>query len=504
MLSNDQNNLAAEGTVPVQQFVPIEEKKMPVYGKSETMLSAAVFILSFLFVRYTLFNTTGIITSLVYIGIITAAIVYIKKKEYVFSALNKVLAALLYVFSLVFTITDNGFIKFLNCIFLFGAGAYLVYSVCAGKESIDRYLPYAVKSSVLRYPFSKFGVQLRISSDCVKDSRTSNNIKMIIGGLILAVPVTVVVAALLMSADDGMNRMLGNIFDEIFTEDLWTWLVQAFIAIPCSLYLFGMFYSNANRDDLNVLTDEECEYRLKAKRTVGNLIFYSSVTPVLILYVMFFISQASYFLSAFAGRLPEEFSYAEYARKGFFELCWIVVINLGIMIIMNLHAKNSGEEKTAALKVINVIFCIFTLILIATAMSKMIMYINAYGLTELRVYTTWFMVLCAYIFLLILAKQFKGNMHMSKWISVGFTFLFAILCFSRPESLIVKYNHDSGKVTAENFTESGILSMSDDGILAAVDEGLMTEKEGREHSEMNHSRHMTDHLNISTLVLENR
>lgn len=174
------------------------------------------------------------------------------------------------------------------------------------------------------------------------------------------------------------------------------------------------------------------------------------------------------------------------------------------MIIMNLHSKNSGEEKTVMLKIYNMIFCVFTLILIATAVSKMVMYIDAYGLTVMRVYTTWFMILCAYIFLLTIIKQFRPNMHIAKHIAIGFTLMFAVLCFSRPESLIVKYNHMMGKVTADELADSGIYEMSDDGLLAAVNEGLMQSDEARERSSKKHSDHYTDDLNISTLLLENK
>ncbi len=280
--------------------------------------------------------------------------------------------------------------------------------------------------------------------------------------------------------------------------------MQLAFALPLSLYGFGLIYRCAFRKDIRELTDEECADKVWRKRIVSNLIFYTAAAPVLLLYVMFFVSQANYFLSAFMGKLPEGFSYAEYARKGFFELCWIVVINLGIMIIMNLHSKNSGEEKTVMLKIYNMIFCIFTLILIATAVSKMVMYIDAYGLTVMRVYTTWFMILCAYIFLLTIIKQFRPDMHLAKHITIGFTLMFAFLCFSRPESLIVKYNHMMGKVTADELADSGIYEMSDDGLLAAVNEGLMQSDEARERSSKKHSDHYTDDLNISTLLLENK
>ncbi|MBR1822651.1 MAG: DUF4173 domain-containing protein [Ruminococcus sp.] len=497
------NNMNTEEMLTNPETVYEKPKEKPVYGRAECVVSALVFLFAVLFMRFVVFNITGIISSLLYIAIITTAIVYLRKKEYAFSGFNKALTVVLYVFSLVFSITDNGFIKFLDCLFLFGAGAYLVFSVCSGRDSIDRYLPYALKRSVLEHPFAEFRTQSAILSDSAKDSSTSTNIKRMLLGLFLTIPVTVIVAQLLMQADDGVDRLLTGFFDSFFTDEMWIFLVQVLMAIPCSFYLFGMFYSNIYRRKVGDLTAAECDGKLRQKRTISNLIFYSAAAPVLILYVIFFISQASYFLSAFMGRLPEEFSYAEYARKGFFELCWIVVINLGIMIIMNLHSTNSGEEKSAALKIYNVIFCVFTLILIATALSKMVMYIDAYGLTKLRVYTTWFMVLCAFIFLLVLIKQFNPQLYIAKWISVGFTLMFAILCFSRPEACIVKYNHAMNKLSVvEEIYMSDLRDMSDDGMLAAVNEGVLTLEQAQGYNY--HGNHATDNLNISTLILENK
>ena len=503
---NTNNMIGGVGMYAAPQYTNtyVKQKEKPVYGKAELVLSVLMFLFSFIFVRFVVYNVTGIISSLLYIAFFAVTVIYLKKKGFAFSGFNKLLGALLFIFSTVFTITDNSFIKFLTCVFLFAAGAYFIYSVCADRKDVERYLPYAMKKSLFEYPFSKFSAQADILSDKAKDSETSSNIKRVIIGLVLTIPVTVIVAALLMKADDGVNYMISDIFDTFYSDEIWTVIMQLAFALPLSLYGFGLIYRCAFRKDIRELTDEECADKVWRKRIVSNLIFYTAAAPVLLLYVLFFVSQASYFLSAFMGKLPEGFSYAEYARKGFFELCWIVVINLGIMIIMNLHSKNSGEEKTVMLKIYNMIFCIFTLILIATAVSKMVMYIDAYGLTVMRVYTTWFMILCAYIFLLTIIKQFRPDMHLAKHITIGFTLMFAFLCFSRPESLIVKYNHMMGKVTADELADSGIYEMSDDGLLAAVNEGLMQSDEARERSSKKHSDHYTDDLNISTLLLENK
>ena len=494
---------------PQAQYIPqpVTEKvrEKPVYSKAEVILSVFVFIAAFCFMRYVVFHAMGFITTGLYIAIITAAIIYLRKKECSFSRFNKVLTGVLYAFTIVFSITANNFIKTLDALFLFGAGAYLIYSVGADNKNVERFLPFALCKAIFEYPFSNFEKQATITSDSVSKSKAGSNIKYIIIGLIITVPLTAVVASLLMSADDGVERMLTTIFNRIFHEELWNIILQLGLAIPCSMYLFGMFYTNTHRDSVKTLDENACKMSLFNIRFVSNLIVYTAVTPICILYVMFFISQANYFLSAFTNSLPEGFTYADYARQGFFELFAVALINLFVLCFMSLFSKKAGREKTKALKFYSIIISVFTIILIATAMSKMIMYIDNYGLTELRLYTSWFMVLLAVTFVMVIIKQFKFDMQFAKHFSIMFTIMFAILCFSRPEALIARYNiemYESGYL--DELDKNTILSMSDDGLLVALNEGEVTAEEVNDHKDRLYQRDSFGKYNIPALLVDSK
>ena len=271
------------------------------------------------------------------------------------------------------------------------------------------------------------------------------------------------------------------------------------------MYLFGMFYTNTHRDSVKTLDENACKMSLFNIRFVSNLIVYTAVTPICILYVMFFISQANYFLSAFTNSLPEGFTYADYARQGFFELFAVALINLFVLCFMSLFSKKAGREKTKALKFYSIIISVFTIILIATAMSKMIMYIDNYGLTELRLYTSWFMVLLAVTFVMVIIKQFKFDMQFAKHFSIMFTIMFAILCFSRPEALIARYNiemYESGYL--DELDKNTILSMSDDGLLVALNEGEVTAEEVNDHKDELYQRDSFGKYNIPALLVDSK
>ena len=502
------NNICNGAQAPYMPQTAAKVKEKPEYSKAEVVMSAVSIIAAFFLVRYAVFNIMGFYTTGIFIAVITSAIIYMKKKGCTFTVFNKLFAAVLYIFSIVFSITANDFIKELDALFISGAGAYMVYSVSAGNKGVERYLPFAMCKAVFEYPFSHFGKQAAITQDHVSKSKAGSNVRLIIIGLLITVPLTAIVAALLMSADDGFFDMLSNVFYKIFSEGIWDIIWQLAIAIPVSMYFFGMMYANTHRSLITPLEEQNCIKKLFGMRFVSNLIMYSAVTPICILYVMFFISQAGYFLSAFSNDLPEGFTYADYARQGFFELCAVAVINLIVLCAISLFSKKAGKEKPFALKLYSIVLSVFTIILIATAMSKMVMYINNYGLTELRVYTSWFMVLLAIVFVLIIIKQFRFDMKFAKYFAAVFTLMFALLCFSRPEALIAKYNiemYRSGSLA--ELDKDAILKMSDDGLLAAFNEGAITVEEVNINKERVYRASFggfPDKCNLSSKILDSK
>lgn len=508
-MDNNNNNIYGQypGTPYPMPYAPpqpvAKPKEKPEYSKAELVLSAFVFIAAFFFVRFVIFHATGFITTGLFIAVITAAIIYMKKRECSYSGYNKLLTVVFYLFTAVFSITANNFIKTLDVLFLFCGIAYLVYSVGADNKGVERYLPFALTKAVFGHPFSGFTKQTDIAQDSLSDSKTATNIKYIIIGLLITIPLTLVVAGLLMSADDGVEKMLTGIVNRIFSEEIWNVFIQLALALPFSLYLFGMFYTNTHRKDIKELDPNVCKFKIYNMRFVSNLVVYTAVTPICILYVLFFISQANYFLSAFSGSLPEGFTYADYARRGFFELFTVALINLGVLCFMSLHSKKAGREKPFALKFYSIVISVFTIILIATAMSKMVMYINAYGLTELRLYTSWFMVLLAIVFVMIIIKQFRYDMKFAKHLCVIFTLMFGLLCFSRPEAIIAKYNiemYRSGQL--EELDTDAILHMSDDGLLVALEEDEVTADEVNEVKYRLYQRDSYGKYNISAMIVD--
>ena len=485
----------------VNEEVSVEIAEKRVFTKTEKIYAFVVMLLAFLWMQFQIFNPAGFITSAVNIAIITVSVVFLKKQGCGFSPVNRVITAVLYAFSLVFSITDNGFIKFLVGVFLFAAGAYLVYSVGEGKREIEKYLPIALVKAVFEFPFSDFGAEPAAVKSTIGESKSAGNIKYIFLGLLFTLPVTLLVANLLISADAGMESFMNSIFTNALSKNGFELILRFIISLPCGFYLYGMLSANSKRENLNVLDAQLCQFRIESAKSIPNMAVYAAITPILLLYVIFFFSQASYFLSAFSGNLPEGYSYSQYARRGFFELCGVTVINLLIIIFISFLTQKSGRNKPKSLKFYTLSLSFSTIILIAVAISKMIMYISEYGLTRLRFYTMWFMILCAFMFVLIIVKQFRFEMKFSAWFSGIFTVMLALLCFCSPDFVIAKYNIDMYKAGyLDDLDTALILDMSDDAILYGVMQGELNVKKAYYVSAYSDNE-IVDYLNVPSLIL---
>ena len=130
----------------------------------------------------------------------------------------------------------------------------------------------------------------------------------------------------------------------------------------------------------------------------GNLdrvVAYTVLSVVCAVYLFFLFVQFNYMFFAFGGKLPGGFIYSEYARRGFFELVAIAAINLGLLVAFYLFTAKKDGGIAKFLRGYLLTLSGITVVIIASAVSKMVMYMQVYGLTQLRVYTSWFMVLTA-------------------------------------------------------------------------------------------------------------
>ncbi|MDD4583651.1 MAG: DUF4173 domain-containing protein [Eubacteriales bacterium] len=340
-----------------------------------------------------------------------------------------------------FPLYDNIMIKGLNFIFL---SVSVVYYICVltKKRTEDKLTIFFIGDMInqlLIVPFYNFNCCfLGLKNGMIKN-RHSKGLISALAGIVIFLPVLILVTNLLTDADAAFESMINSIHFSL-SANMIEYIIQVILGIPVACYLFGLVYGNRYNRHTNHITLESINKNAAAFRFAPSITVYSALAVLNGIYMLFFISQASYLFSAFGNHIPGVMTYSEYARRGFFELCMVAGINLGVIIIA--HLITSRGEKTGTpkmLKIETVALCFFTIMLIGTALSKMAMYIKYFGLTQLRVYTTWFMLVLLLVFVIIALRQFK-IFNGSKIVIISFVILFMFLCYGNVDGMIAKYN----------------------------------------------------------------
>lgn len=423
------------------EFSIEESKAKRVYTKSDIVISIISFILGYLFIKWIFTTSLGLGACAFTIILIGVSIFYLFAKKVKITLPSMIFISITAIFSSVFVLSANHFIKGLVMIYVIFSSVYWFYYTCnKHDESIinDMFIFYFIKS-ILIMPFSCCFYIYDAFSRMFKINKPKKNLLYIILGILCTIIPSLIIINLLMDADMMFNNIIQNIGRIKFFNlgDFRIELLYLIISLPVAMYIFGILYSNTENMYPEILSRDANNNIINKLKFTPELIVYTAVTPICLIYVLFFFSQSAYFMSAFSNIIPAGYSYAEYARQGFFELCSVVIINACIIIFIAVITKS---KRPNILKTYIITISIFTLMLIATALSKMIMYINNYGLTLKRVYSSWFMILLACIFILLIVKQFAKKMNFFLIAFIIFIILFSVLIFCDIDAVIAQYN----------------------------------------------------------------
>lgn len=334
------------------------------------------------------------------------------------------------------------------------------WTLCAAgrleKGQTSNWLAFDVFSAAFILPWGNFmrllaallcGLkQLRARLRAARKNRSGRGGRQIwgvLGGIAAAGVCLCAVLPSLMAADDGfaavmhtMGSMLNSaLFDWDISPEIF---LKLFFAVPTAQFLYGLAYGAVRGRRLGWYDQKEVCSMQRGARFAPRATVLTALAALCAVYLLFLSMQAKYLFGAFWGALPEGFSYSEYARQGFFELCRVAAINIVILLCANIFSRQQAGENRY-LRLGNIALSVLTLLLLVTAASKMGLYIVVQGLTVKRVLVSVFLVWMAVVFVCIIVRQFRPVQLVRISVLVG-AVLFTALCVLPVEDGIVAYN----------------------------------------------------------------
>ncbi len=429
---------------PAQKFAQEQQKKREAERKKGAWYGA-IFLLPFLF--YSIISTflmydnfAGILVpveTLLTVGMIGFVL---KKKNLPLKAKSIPLMLVMLLLGISCTLTTSTMIFWNHVVSFCILILFLLENFCETKTWEF--------SNYIREFFTTIGKSISNMMDVYSDTvsyakspkKKEATTKTYIGiGVLICIPLLLIVLALLASADAVFKTGLEAIIPEEITFDFVCGVILFFLVVMMFSYA-GMKYFYFRT------TDVAGNEIVKKEPLVGITI----LIPMLLVYGIFCGIQV-YYLFLGNGVLPEGYTYAKYAREGFFELLAVSFINLVLILLFQWLFKESN-----ILKVLLLLTSVATYVMGTSSAYRMVLYVKAYNLSKMRLFVLWALILLGIFMLGMMAKIFFKGFPLFTYGLYVFCVCFLVISFARPDYQVAKYNLNN--VNAENRLDKSYIS----------------------------------------------
>ena len=199
--------------------------------------------------------------------------------------------------------------------------------------------------------------------------------------------------------------------------------------------------------------------------TLGRVEAIVVVAALDLLFLAFVLVQLRYL---FGGRAQvmavTGLTYAEYARRGFFELVVVAGLVLPLVLVLDWALRREGPRQLVLFRVLATLLLALLAVVMASARQRMRLYQREFGLTELRLYTTGFMLWLGLVAAWLCATVLRGRRRrfaVGALVS-GFAAILVANALN-PDALIARTNLDRPRVDVHYLS-----GLSDDAVPTLV------------------------------------
>lgn len=251
-------------------------------------------------------------------------------------------------------------------------------------------------------------------------------------GVLIGIPMLLVLWLLLMSADKMFFTISKELWNNFHFSDMAGAVVTVAVAFLFTYCLMSLLCRK--------LYSEEKTERPRTE----TILAITMLIPIAILYLVFCCVQISC-LFLRKGDLGA-YTYAEYARQGYFQLLAVCIINLIMVLVCHGYVK-----QNRMLKGILTVISACTYIMIVSAAYRMLLYIKHYYLTFLRIFVLWSLVVLFILLTGVIVSIYKESFPLFRYSMVVVTVCYLFLSFGHPDYWIARCNTANTEKTENAF-----------------------------------------------------
>lgn len=248
--------------------------------------------------------------------------------------------------------------------------------------------------------------------------------------------IALIVIGLLCSADNEFAKIFSTIFKDINIFNVSELTGRIIIIIIAFFYFAGFFMNMLNEENGLKEFEEEEKIEKKESYTIRMML-----TVLNVVYLVFCFTQIKVLFT------EQNIKYSEFARKGFFQLMIVSLINIVMILKANNKNLKETEKQEKYKKTMCIVMVIFTLIIIISAFARMTLYQQNYGYTRLRILVDYTLITEIILLIPTIIYILKNKIDLIKTYFVIIITMYCLVNFINIDKIIMKNNFNRYKET---------------------------------------------------------
>ena len=314
-----------------------------------------------------------------------------------------------------------------------------------------------------------FYKQIRTERDGLRETIKGFPIKPVLRGLLIAIPIVVVFAFLLASADIVFSQKITDFFDQFHLWRIPEYLFRLAIILFWACVLTGIYLHSASKSKDEKLVGED---KPVIKPFLGFTEAAIVIGSVVVLFLLFVIVQFRYFFGGEVNIGVEGYTYSQYARSGFNELITVAFASLLMILGLSTVTLRENNRQKRAFSGLCIAIVSLVIIILVSAYMRLSLAISWHGFSRLRLYPRVFLVWVGILFVAVIVLEIiRRERYFALAVLLASFGFAATLSLVNVDASIVTYN--VFRTTQDkHFNVNHLTSLSTDAVPALVDEFL--------------------------------
>ena len=277
----------------------------------------------------------------------------------------------------------------------------------------------------------------------------------VLKGTIMALPILIIFGLLFSQADLVFSQLLNRFLTVSISERTAQYLTLLLFAFVAALSFLS--YITFPKETSSTAFPESRRTALPPGRGIEVLVFLGLIS---LLFLVFIVFQVTYLFGGEMNIVNAGFTYAEYARRGFWELLAVAILSLLILFACDKYT-DSESTKDKRFLIPALVLIVEVIIVIVSAFKRLSLYIDAYSLTAPRFYAATFIMLLSVLFILLAIKLIKAKPEQFFTFGTLLTLIIFLVVINviNPDAFIATSN-------TKRFYRTGLIDIQHIGLLS--------------------------------------